>query len=149
MADRRAAVIIGVIVLVALGILGLWGLSPDDTTTTTDNLTEVIDPGTLRETVNLSHLGIETSTNYVGHKIYLVGGTLKNLSDKPLRLIEVKMSFMSYDGKMVEEGVHTAFELKQKSLEPGTEYRFKIAFENLPRTWNYRVPTTEIVKAAY
>ena len=66
-----------------------------------------------------------------------------------LRLVDVKMTFLDSDKKPIHDEVRPAFELKQRALQPGTEYRFEIPFENPPRTWNYIVPNTEPVRVAY
>ena len=82
-------------------------------------------------------------------KIRVIGGTLRNVSDKPLRLVEVKMIFMDFDGKPVQESVEQAYEVNYKPLAPGADHRFEINFENLPRNWNHRIPTVEAVRVAY
>jgi hypothetical protein len=146
---RRTALIGGIVLALGLGILGLLTLIPAGGPSVPEGLSEIKDPAVMKEVVELSHLGIRTSTNYLGHRIYSIHGKLKNISDKPLRLIEVKMTFVDYDRKAVQESVHQAFEPKWKPLEPGTEFQFSVAFENLPRTWNYRVPLTEISKIAF
>jgi hypothetical protein len=148
--DRRSALIAGIAVVLG-AFLAFWALSPKAETTAQlpEGLTEVTDPETLATLLSVDRINIVTSTSYVGHKVYLVRGTLKNISDKPIRMVEAKMTFVDYDGKPVQEGTHRTFDPKWKPLEPGTEYRFEVAFENMPRTWNYRVPKIAIAKAAY
>jgi hypothetical protein len=147
--ERRGPVIVGVLIFITLGILAVWALTPGERPSVPSDLTEVTDPAQIPQFLHLDRMHIATSTNYVGHKIFIVYGTLKNVSDKPLRLVDVKMMFKDYGGKVLEEGVYRAFEPKQKPLEPGTEYQFSLNFENLPKTWNYRTPQTEIAKLAY
>lgn len=149
MAERRTIVIIGAVIAIVLGALAVWTLLPSSARPVATDLTEISDPAELSRIIGLDHISIATSTNYVGHRIYVVSGKVKNLSDKRLRLIEVKMTFLDREENAVEEGVYKAFDVRQKPLEPGTEYRFELNFENLPRTWNYRVPNTEVAKAAY
>jgi|SRR5688572_6437286 hypothetical protein len=149
MANRRPSIIIVGMLVLGLGVIGTWVLSPKSTPAVPEGLTEVTAAEEIKQKVELSHIGIATSTNYLGHKVYLVHGTLKNISATPLRLVDVKMSFVDHHQKPVEESVHKAFEPKWNPLEPGTEYRFEMAFENLPRTWNYRVPNIAVVKVAY
>jgi hypothetical protein len=148
-AARPAAIGIGVVVAAALGLLALWGLGPRTSPAVPAGLTEVSDAAELQRIVELSRLGILTSTNYLNQKVYIVRATLKNVSAKPVRLIDVKMTWVDYDKKTVKEEVRTAFEPKQRPLEPGTEYRVELAFENPPKTWNYRVPDTKVIKVAY
>ena len=79
----------------------------------------------------------------------MISAYLKNLSDKPLRQVEVKMVFTDYDNKPIHEYTQKVLDRNQKPLEPGTEFRFEVRQENLPRGWNYRVPMTEVTKVAY
>ena len=146
---RPAAIGIGIAVVAAVGILFVWGVSPGKTVSVPLGLTEVHDPSDLQKMVEASHIGILTSTNYLGQKVYIVRATLKNISDKPVRLIDVELRFSDYEKKIIREETRTAFGLKQRPLEPGTEYRAEIAFENPPRDWNYHLPDTRVIKAAY
>ena len=140
---------IGLVFVVVVAIIAVWGLAPGREPLTPPGLTEVSDPVELGKMIEMSRLGIVTSTNYLGHRIYTVRATLKNISSTPLRLIEVRMTFLDNSKRTIHEEIHPAFEPKQHPLEPGTEYRFEIPFENPPHTWNYHVPDTQVVRVAY
>ena len=140
---------IGLGVVFIAGIIGVLWLSSGGTPVAPPGITEIEQPADIEAAVKLDQVGILTSTNFLGHKIYVVRGTLKNISAMALRSIDVKMSFVDHSGKPIHEEVHTAFDLKQRPLEPGTDYQFEINFENLPKTWNYRVPKVTVVKASY
>jgi hypothetical protein len=146
---RPAAIGIGLACVIGLGILAVWGLAPGAQPPTPPGLTEVTDSGELKGVIHMDRPSILTSTNYLGHRVYTVKATLKNVSNMPIRMVDVKMTFLDYDKKPIHEEVRSAFDSRQRPLEPGTEYRFEIAFENPPQTWNYRVPETHVVRAAY
>jgi hypothetical protein len=112
-------------------------------------VTEISDTATIQSWTQLGHLSIATSENFARQKIYVVSAYLKNVSDKPLRMAEVKMVFTDFDGKPVREYVQKVLDRPQKPLAPGMEFRFEVRQENLPRGWNYRVPITEIAKLGY
>jgi hypothetical protein len=144
----RTALIIGCVALV-LGALGYWMFAPGSSSALDRNLTEVVDPTAVQSMVQLSHPKVAVSENYVGDKIKLIRGSVKNTSDKAIRLVDIRMQFSDYTGKLIQEGVHQAFEPKQRPLEPGGERPFEIAFDKLPRTWNYQPPAMQVVKVAY
>ena len=52
-----------------------------------------------------------------------------------------KLSLCLYSQKVLDRN--------QKPLAQGTEFRFEVRQENLPRGWNYRVPVTEVSKIGY
>jgi hypothetical protein len=112
-------------------------------------LTEVTDKDAMERSAELSHLNIATSENFARQKIYVVSAYLKNVSQKPLRSAEVKMTFTDFDGKPIREYSQKILNTNQKPIPPGTEFRFEVRQENLPRGWNYRVPVTEITKLGY
>ena len=146
---RPVTIAIGLVFVIVLGILAVWGPAPGDVPDVPPGLTEIRDSQELAKVIELSHIGILTSTNYLGHRVYTVRGTLKNVSTMRIRLVDVMMTFRDYDKKTIHEEERPAFEPKQRPLEPGTEYRFEIAFEDPPSNWNYRVPDTRIVRVAH
>src|SRR5688572_20788798 len=112
-------------------------------------MTEITETAAIQEHAQLSRLGIATSENYFGQRIRVIGANLKNTSEKTFGAIEVKMVFTDSGGKPVHEYSQWVLRQNQKSLAPGEEFRFEVREENLPRTWNYRVPITEVTKIAH
>jgi len=146
---RPVAVGLGLAVVIGLGVAAMLLLAPDDTPAIPSDLTAVKDPTKLGNFIELTHLGILTSTNFLRHRVYTVTASLKNVSDKPIRLIEVKLTFLDYEKKTIYEEVRTAFDLKNAALGSGADYRMEIPFENPPSNWNYHVPDTQVVTVAY
>jgi hypothetical protein len=146
---RPVAVGLGLAVVVVLGVVAMLLLAPDDEPAIPSDLTIVKDPTSLKEFVELTHLGILTSTNFLGHRVYIVTASLKNISDRPIRVIDVKLTFLDYQKKTIYEEGRTAFDIKNSPLQVGSEYRMEIPFENPPSSWNYHVPDTQVVTVAY
>src|SRR5262245_6322341 len=146
---RPVAVGLGLAIVPGLGVVAMVVLAPSNESAIPSDLTIVKDPARLEAHIELTHLGILTSTNFLGHRIYTVTASLKNISDKPIRLVEVKLVFLDYGKKIIHEEVRTAFDLKNAPLAPGSEYRMEIPFENPPSSWNYHVPDTNVVTVAY
>lgn len=147
MGERRT-VIIGIMVAVFVGAVLIWSAVVKDPQRSA-KINEVTDTATIQNSIQVSHISIATGENYLGNKIRVITGTLKNISNKPLRMADLKMSFTDFSGKPIQESVERGYDTRQKPLEPGAQYRFEINFENLPRTWNYRIPIVEVVKLGY
>ena len=147
MAEKRTAIIIGSLVIVAVVFMAGWVLTAPETAP--DALAEITNPTDVQSAVLLDSVSILTGENYFGHRVRVIRGWLTNLSDRPIRMVEVKFTFTDYEGKPVQESVHRTFEPSQRPIDPGTKYRFDINFENLPREWNYRIPVTEVVKVGF
>ena len=130
--NRPVTIAIGLAV-VAVHRSGLgWSLAPRDTPEVPPGLTEVKEPAELSEVDRVEPPNIVTSTNYLGHRIYTVKATLRNISS-PIRLVDVKLTSGILRERRFKKKIHPAFERKQPPIEPGTEYRFEIPFENPPR----------------
>ena len=145
---ERRTVIIGVTTVVFVGLILSWALFTKDGTLSA-SLIQITDKNEIGKHVEVSNVGILTGENYVGHKIRVITGNIKNISDKPLRQVDMKMVFLDYDGKAIQESVEHGHEITQKPLAPGSQRRFEVNFENLPRSWNYHIPNIEVVKIAY
>ena len=144
---RRGPFIIGGIAVVFLAILLVWASSGSNANP--GNLTEVSDKAALQNQTQLAHISIATGENYFGNRFRVISGVVTNTSGKPLKRIDVKMTFQDMNGNSIQESVHHAYESLTKPLEPGAQHRFEVNFENLPKGWNYRIPVVEVVKIGY
>jgi hypothetical protein len=150
MGERRTTIIIVVSIAVVLTLVLGWALAPSaEDELEAAPLTEVTDSAAIQNQVQLSHISIATSENFARQKIRVISGVLKNVSDKPIRMAEVKMVFTDFDGKAVYDYTDRVLDRPQKPLPPAIEYRFEVRLENLPRTWNFRIPITEVTKIGY
>jgi len=149
MAENRATIIIAVSIVLIVGLIVGWNVISSGQQETGAAVTEVSDAAVIQNSAQLSHLSIATSENFARQKIYVISAYLKNVADKPLRMAEVKMTFTDFDGKPIHEYSQTILNSNQKPLVPGDEFRFEVRQENLPRGWNYRVPSTEVTKLGY
>jgi len=147
--ERRARVLIAVSVLLIVGLIAGWAVMSSDEQAASAPVAETSDTAVIQNSVQLSHLSIATSENFARQKIYVISALLKNVSGKPLRMVEVKMTFTDFDGKPIHEYSQKILAVIQKPLAPGEQFRFEIRQENLPRGWNYRVPVTEVTKLGY
>ena len=150
MSEQRSTIIISatVAVVVVVAMVLVFGYLNEDQAASAP-LTEITDTATIQNQTQLSRLGIATSENYFGQRIRVIAANLKNVSERPMRAIEVKMVFTDVNGNPVHEYSQWVLRTNQKPLAPGEEFRFEVRQENLPRTWNYRVPITEVTKIAY
>ena len=149
MGEHRSTIIIGASIILIVGLVVGWTFISSGQQERSLPLNEVTDKDVMERSAELSHLNIATSENFARQKIYVVSAYLKNVSQKPLRSAEVKMTFTDFDGKPIREYSQKILNTNQKPIPPGTEFRFEVRQENLPRGWNYRVPVTEITKLGY
>jgi hypothetical protein len=150
MGDNRAIIVIVAATILIGGLLAGWVfISSGQQEVSSAPLTEVSDAGVIQSSIQLSHLSIATSENFARQRIYVISAYLKNASEKPLRMAEVKMIFTDFDGRAIRDYSQKVLDKNQKPLPPGMELRFEVRQENFPRGWNYRVPSVEITKLGY
>jgi hypothetical protein len=150
MGEHRTTILIVASLLLMVGFAAAWVLiGPFHDQAAVADAIIIADPAAIQTRTQLTHLSIATSENFARQKIYVISAYLKNASDKPMRMAEVKMTFTDYDGKPILEYKQKILDRNQKPLGPGMEFRFEVRQENLPRGWNYRVPITEITRVGY
>lgn len=150
MGGHRTTIVIVASLVLLVGFAVAWVLvGPAHEQVAAAPAVEIADAAVIQASTQLTHLSIATSENFARQKIYVISAYLKNASDKPIRMAEVKMTFTDYDGKPIHEYTQKILDRNQRPLAPGMEFRFEVREENLPRGWNYRVPITEITKVGY
>ena len=143
--DRSRLIVLTTSAL-GLGLIGLWVFLSAPADVRSDPIVYVENPLELSEYVELPHLGILTSENYLGHQIREIEGSVLNRSDRTLRSVELNLAFKSFDGEVVLVSEEEAL---RAPLGPGEERMFVFRFENLPAGWNYRVPDVEVRAVGY
>src|SRR5262245_63141394 len=133
MGEHRSAIIIGISILLIVGLIIGWAVVSSGQQERPGPLTEITDQAAIANSAQLSHLSIATSENFARQKIYVISAQLKNLSNKPLRTAEVKMTFTDFDGKPIHEYTQKILNLTQKAIFPGAALTFEVRQENLPR----------------
>src|SRR4030095_4896550 len=104
MGENRATGIIVASILLLVGLIAGWAfISSGQQEVARTPVTEISDTASIQNSVHPPHLSIATSENFARQKIYVISAYLKNVSDKPLRFAEVKMTFTDFDGKPMHE----------------------------------------------
>src|SRR6188474_69189 len=101
MVENRSSIFLASILLVVGLVVGWAFVTSGQQETSNAPLTEISDRAAIQNSIQLSHLSIATSENFARQKIYVISSYLKNVSDKPLRMAEVKMTFTDFDGKPI------------------------------------------------
>lgn len=142
----RSVVIVGSSILVALGLIGLWALSSRPPAEERAPIEYVEGVDGLDTGVEVDQPGIATAENFVGNRIRVVEGTLRNTSDRLVRSVELQLTFEDREGEIVHE---ESGEALRSALPAGETRRYEYRFENLPDTWNLRRPTVTVGRVGF
>jgi hypothetical protein len=100
---------------------------------------------TYKSQLELSHVGLAKGENYLGNKVFYVEGMLKNNSSRAIQRVELLFLFKDSLNQVVLRETRKAVDYKgSKGLEPQKSTNFQVAFERLPKDWNYVVPDVQI-----
>src|SRR5690242_3360644 len=116
--SNRPPIIAGITAVASVAIILSSDFTPANPPPSA-TLTDITDKSALANKTELAHISIATGENYIGNRIRVISGVVKNTSDKSLRLVEVKMTFTDFDGKPIQESVQRAYENLRKPLDPG------------------------------
>lgn len=98
-----------------------------------------------RDRVTLSGLGLAKGENFLGDEVFYVEGSLTNEGENTIRKVELTFFFKDSLDQVVLKQARTALEYRGKrGIAPQEVAEFQVAFENLPRDWNYVVPEVQV-----
>ena len=98
-----------------------------------------------RGQVTLSGLGLAKGENFLGDEVIYVKGSLTNDGEATIRRVELTFLFKDSLDQVVLKEARTALEYRGKrGIAPQQAAEFQVAFENLPRDWNYVVPEIQV-----
>ena len=98
-----------------------------------------------RGQVTLSGLGLAKVENFLGDEVIYVKGSLTNDGEATIRRVELTFLFKDSLDQVVLKEARTALEYRGKrGIAPQQAAEFQVAFETLPRDWNYRVPEVQV-----
>ncbi len=98
-----------------------------------------------RDRVTLSSLGLAKGENFLGDEVFYVEGSLTNDGEGTIRKVELTFFFKDSLDQVVLKEARTALEYGgERGIAPQQVAEFQVAFENLPRDWNYVVPEVQV-----
>ena len=98
-----------------------------------------------RDQVSLTGLGLAKGENFLGDEVFYVEGSLANDGEGTIRKVELTFLFKDTLDQVVLKEARTALEYRGKrGIAPQQVAEFQVAFENLPRDWNYVVPEVQV-----
>lgn len=94
-----------------------------------------------KDQVTVSKLGLAKGENFLGDEVFYVEGLLTNEGEGTIRKVELTFIFKSSLDQVVFRETRTALAYRGKrGIASQQHAEFQVAFENLPREWNYVVP---------
>jgi hypothetical protein len=100
--------------------------------------------------LELSRIGLAKGENYLGNEVFYVEGIVRNNGSRAIQRVELLFLFRDSLNQVVLREARKAVDYKgSKGLEPQKSTNFQVAFERLPKDWNYVVPDVQISNLSF
>ena len=142
--DKRAKEIlllgVGFVLLAAIA-----GCSGDSSSRTSQANQTAIEAEAYKSKIEVSKVGLAKGENYLGSDVFYVEGSLKNMGNRVVQRVEITFLFKDSLKQVVLKESRKALEYKGGGgLEADKSTRFQVAFDHLPKEWNYVLPDLEV-----
>ena len=95
--------------------------------------------------IEVSKVGLAKGENYLGSDVFYVEGSLRNMGNRVVQRVEIRFLFRDSLKQVVLKESRKALEYKGgRGLEADKSTRFQVAFDHLPKEWNYVLPDLEV-----
>ena len=95
--------------------------------------------------IEVSKVGLAKGENYLGSDVFYVEGSLRNMGNRVVQRVEITFLFKDSLKQVVLKESRKALEYKGgRGLEADKSTRFQVAFDHLPKDWNYVLPDLEV-----
>ena len=133
---------LGVRLLLLIAMAGCGGNSSSRTSQAGQS---AIEAEAYKSKIEVSKVGLAKGENYLGSDVFYVEGSLKNMGNRVVQRVEITFLFKDSLKQVVLKESRKALEYKGgRGLEADKSTRFQVAFDHLPKEWNYVLPDLEV-----
>jgi hypothetical protein len=127
-----------IVAAVAVGLAGFWYLSRRVTPKAPPPLTG--DARAYVRNLALSGVGMQANESYLSQQVVEITGQLGNRGNRVLRTVEINCVFYDPYGQVVLRERVPIIGAKMGGLAPGESKPFRLAFDDVPDSWNQAMP---------
>jgi hypothetical protein len=84
--------------------------------------------------------------SYLKQSVVEITGNIKNMGDRVLDVVEINWVFYDPYGQVVLREREPIVSKKMGKLAPGESKHFRVAFDNVPESWNQAMPSMVIAQ---
>lgn len=94
--------------------------------------------------IHFENLGLNRAENFLHQEITALSGEIVNTSDRPVRNVEVTVTYSDELHQVVLRESRVLFSPGAPPLPPGGRREFEISFEHIPSSWNRERPEVTV-----
>jgi len=99
--------------------------------------------------LQLADVGMKAAKNYFGQVVVEIAGNITNAGDRNLDTVEIYCVFQDYYGKVTLRQRVPIVNPKMGGLKPRETKSFRLPFDNLPESWDQKMPQLVIASVKF
>jgi hypothetical protein len=99
--------------------------------------------------LKLGDVAMKGAKNYFGQMVVEIAGNITNAGDRNLDTVEIYCVFQDYYEQVILRQRVPIVNPKMGALKPGETKSFRLPFDNLPETWNQKMPQLVIASVKF
>lgn len=99
--------------------------------------------------LSLSDVDMKAAESYMKQAVVEVTGKIGNKGDRTLKLVEINCVFRDAFGQVVLRERVAIVGSRTGTLSPGDVKNFRLAFDNIPESWNQALPELVIAQIVF
>jgi len=99
--------------------------------------------------LRLSDVEMEAHESYMKQAVVEITGKIGNAGDRVLQVVEINCVFYDHYNQVVLRERVPIVSKKMGNLAPGETKNFRLAFDNLPESWNNQMPQMVIARIEF
>lgn len=135
--------------LVVLGGGGFWYLEQQSHRVVTTKAVLTPEAKAYVSNLKLSEVDMKAAEAYLDQRLVEIVGKITNGGDRKLKNVYVNCVFQDPFGKVVLREEVAILPARAGGLGPGETKSFRLAFDNLPGSWNQALPQLVIAQIAF
>jgi hypothetical protein len=99
--------------------------------------------------LKLSGVEMKAAESYLKQEIVEITGNITNNGDRTLKLVEINCVFYDAYGQLVLRQLAAIAGGRMGNLAPANTKSFRLAFDNIPGSWNKQMPQLVIAQIVF
>lgn len=142
-----ASIVIALAVILILGVFGWLSFGPKPAPPPPPVLTR--DARAYLGNLALSNVHMQAAESYVNQRVVEILGEITNKGNRTVATVEVTCVFADYAHREVLRERVFVVDRQNGPLKPGETKPFRLAFDDIPNTWNQAMPSLVIAQIQF
>jgi len=142
-----ASIVIALAVILILGVFGWLSFGPMPAPPPAPVLTQ--QAKAYLASLALSNVRMQAAESYVNQRVVEILGDITNKGDRTVSTVEVTCVFRDFSGREILRERVFVVDRQNGPLSSGATKPFRLAFDDIPNTWNQALPSLVIAQIEF